>query len=1186
MKRKQLVAWVLTAVMTVSALPGNVFAEAVTDAEPVAEEVVLAGDAAVELPAQEEDVLFEDSAAAVEGAADFTDILEADVEAAGDAAGAAVGEDVLQFDEAVSVEADDAQAQLPGSEADQLQAELTGADADAALAEAVQAAGEEAQAVETAAGDAAQADTLQVELPGGDDELPLEDGFAVWEEPAAEGAPEDQPIESVAEVETEAAQVAGDAAQVAGDAAQAEGDAAQVEGEAAQVAGDAAPAEGESAVEFETETFTEEAEALFEETQEEPDASQELAANEYTVKFDANGGTWKSGYETTYAEAKTVEENDYLYVPDDYELERSGYKLLGWSEAKDGTVVCDAGNAYYPAKNVTLYAKWEKLLTVKYDVNGGTWDSYYEDDYGTAKQVAKGDETYIPGTYVANRAGYKLLGWTTVKDTGAVLEEYSYYTVNADVTFYAKWEKLLTVKFDVNGGAWTDDYYKEQYSKAQSMEKGETLWLPSSYNLERTGYKMAGWTLTKDTGAVISNSEYTVTKDVTFYAKWEKLYVVKFDPNGGTWKSGINYKDVRYVEKGEEIYLPSDYALERKGYILKGWTRIKDSGAILDDEDYVIASDETFYAKWAKASTIKFNANGGTWTSDYDKTRYTAGVLTENGTEVYLPSSYALERKGYILKGWTLKKNKGSVLDEYTATKNVTLYAKWAKAYTITFNAGKGYFGSKKSKTYKIQWESGRAIGYALTDSDYYPVNGKQSFAGWYKDAKLKKPAKKSDIIKKNTTYYAKWYTKSYKITVTNLKGASYHNRATDDYVDSEKSTANSYSFYIAQGDSIGSLYAYKNGAEAYFYFDKACKEKPFYSSYIPTKNTTVYAKFITQINIKWDANGGHARYNSNTTTGTISSDKNLMCEDMPEVERNGYYFIGWVDTAKPKKILPASHVFTKDTTIKAKWAKAIHITLKANGGNFGSDQNKITKYEFDMKAKTRIGSAKTYISFPYRKGYTLTGWKSSVTKKTVKDLYSQKPAKSTTYTAVWKKIASGSKVKVTLMGEAGSIYKYDVGDEYSTYVAKKVVEVEKNITYGKSVLSGSEHDEPSKKLSFAGWSLKKNGKVLDVNYKFTKAVTLYPVWNKRKPPVRVVLVTNGGAIDKIPSNRPNTYWSVSSANNNGITFNLPTAKNMEREGYKLAGWYTDYKLKKKIANPAKFKTSKTCYVYAKWTKK
>ena len=62
---------------------------------------------------------------------------------------------------------------------------------------------------------------------------------------------------------------------------------------------------------------------------------------------------------TTYWKA-----SEYRYV-----AVRDGYQLTGWTETKDGTETVD--NYYKPTEDVTLYAKWSKLYSIKFDLNGG-----------------------------------------------------------------------------------------------------------------------------------------------------------------------------------------------------------------------------------------------------------------------------------------------------------------------------------------------------------------------------------------------------------------------------------------------------------------------------------------------------------------------------------------------------------------------------------------------------------------------------------------------------------------------------------------------------------------------------------------------------------------------------------------------------------------------------------------------
>lgn len=813
--------------------------------------------------------------------------------------------------------------------------------------------------------------------------------------------------------------------------------------------------------------------------------------------------------------AETAEEAETAVPEEDAVDEQFAAEETEPAAAEDGFAEMDAaagaateavaGETPAPEEAAEAARKSSASYKVSFDLNGGALadrDFSYKDLYTNGRQVSDGDSVYIPTIYSYNeeeeptviRTGYRFDGWTEVKD-GTDLVSGSYYPTK-DTVLYAKWTRVFTVKFNLAGGKWKDDYYSEQYGNGKRGEKGTTLYLPSSYYVERSGYEFQGWSETQN-GTVLSGSNYTFAKDVTLYAKWEKLY------------------------------------------------------------------------------TIKFDTNGGVWTSDYYAESYGSGVQEKLNETTYLPGSYTISRSGYIFKGWTMSRNAGTILNgSYKVTKNLTLYASWAKSYKVTFNAGSGYFGTDTKATRKVlEVEAGENIGNYIEYSEYTPQKGSYVFLGWYKDIKFTSPVKKSDTITKNITYYARWQSKSYKITVTNLKGASYHNRATGEYIYGDKSTANSYAFYIAQGDSIGSIYAYKDGTNARFFFDKTCKTKPYYDEFVPTGNTTVYAKWDTEVTITWNANGG--KDYSGKSSGKVTSKKGLMCEDLPDsLTKAGYYFVGWYDTANASKILPASHVFTKNTTVKAKWAKGIKITFKPNGGTFP----KGVRSAIYIKVKTKIGSEAPWSVT--KSGYKLKGWKNSVTGKVVTNLHNEAPAKATTYTAVWVKAATTTAtVTVTLQADAGSIYDWN----NRKYVTKFSVKVPKNATLASTEIYSHEpaHDEAFKHLYVGGWSLKKGGTSISAGYKFTKNITLYPVWKKRTG-LTVALVTNGGAVDKDPDNDPIIYGLVKS----GSTISLPTGSHIEREGYTFVGWCLDAALTKKISNPAKFKVTSNRYLYAKWKKK
>ena len=948
--------------------------------------------------------------------------------------------------------------------------------------------------------------------------------------------------------------------------------------------------------------------------------------DQYFVKFDLNGGMLAEELETAdistyqmYKDGAAVyREYDYLYLEKTFYFNnesfpvaiRDHYVFDGWTETKDGEETVD--EYYSPSKDITLYAKWKEAFVVKFDLNGGTLaDELETADFGIYKMltdgatVAKGDLIYLKEEFwhdydpasvpVAKRNGYVLSGWTETKD-GKEKADFSYYP-SKDITLYARWKKLHTVKFDLNGGTITEelkidnaDAY-EMFTDGVSVVEGDDVhirteyWYDSKYipAAKRDGYYLDGWTETKD-GEETIDDYYYPSKDITLYAKWIKTHTVTFDLNGGTLADDLEtedeelykmYKDGTAVVVGDSVYLDIDYwdgyqlktPIIRDGYRLTGWTETKD-GPTPVDILYKPTKDIKLYAKWVKVYTITFVVNGGTWAGDYYQREYGNGYVAEKDEHFYLPDSNKLKRSGYGLSGWTTTKDGTAVLDrEYIVTKDITLYAKWVKTCKVTFDAGEGYFGSNTStKTKVLEIGTGRDIGYYLDHDSYIPHNGSKVFLGWYKDSELNTPVKKSDTITEDITYYAKYETKVYKITVTNLKGAEYTNRATGKYISESESTAESYSFYIYQGDGIGSLRAYKNDENALFFFDQECKTRPFYRTYVPTWNMTVYAKWNTEVTITWDAAGG--QNSRGESTGTVTSKKNLMCENLPtRLTKAGYYFVGWYDEADAsKKTLPASHVFKRDTKIKAKWAAGIKITFKSGGGTFTPEGDPVIY----IKAKTSVGEGMNFSI--KRTGYTLTGWKSSATGKVVTSIYDEKPASATTYTAVW--IADSDAVNVTLMAGDGSLYD---GDN-DRYVTKLVVKVLKNSTFsGTYFLRYLEHDEPYKDLIVSGWSLSMNGSKLPGSYTFTKDVTLYPLWRKDGY-INIALVTNGGVIDNDPDNDPKVYRSAKNR-----AFKLPGASNMEREGYTFLGWYTDPAFKTKVSDPDSFKTKTSCYLYAKW---
>lgn len=107
---------------------------------------------------------------------------------------------------------------------------------------------------------------------------------------------------------------------------------------------------------------------------------------------------------------------------------KTGYKFLGWSEnSKAQTASLTSQSTKMILKNTTLYAVWEKLLTVSYH-DGDSADNVY---------CENGDQIILKTVL---KEGYDFIGWT---ENGSATLLTNRITVTKDMDLYPKWEKNI-----------------------------------------------------------------------------------------------------------------------------------------------------------------------------------------------------------------------------------------------------------------------------------------------------------------------------------------------------------------------------------------------------------------------------------------------------------------------------------------------------------------------------------------------------------------------------------------------------------------------------------------------------------------------------------------------------------------------------------------------------------------------
>ena len=102
---------------------------------------------------------------------------------------------------------------------------------------------------------------------------------------------------------------------------------------------------------------------------------------------------------------------------------------------------------------------------------------------------------------------------------------------------------------------------------------------------------------------------------------------------------------------------------------------------------------------------------------------------------------------GYVFKGWYLDKGFNEYVRTLEAVDNITVYAKWAKIHTVSFDTLEGTTIDSQ------RVEDGKIATEPLTN----PTKTGFYFDGWYSDSEYKKAFDFYQEIKADTTIYAKW---------------------------------------------------------------------------------------------------------------------------------------------------------------------------------------------------------------------------------------------------------------------------------------------------------------------------------------------------------------------------------------------------------------------------------------------
>jgi uncharacterized repeat protein (TIGR02543 family) len=254
--------------------------------------------------------------------------------------------------------------------------------------------------------------------------------------------------------------------------------------------------------------------------------------------------------------------------------------------------------------------------TVTFDANEAT---------GTppaTRTVNAGSVISLPNKEGLSKGSDIFAGWSESPNGGTIYPPLASVTVTGDMVFYAQWldssTPQYTVTFNANGAT------TGAPPASQTVYSGISITVPSQGTLAYSGKKFGGWnTLSNGGGANYpAGATYTVTENVTLYAKWQSeiQYTVTYNANGG----GTSPQAVT-VDPQTIITLAGQGSMGSQGKTFTGWnTNANGSGTPYEAESqYSVTGNITFYAQWESTPIIP---QGQTFVEKLEYIRSAAGA--------------------------------------------------------------------------------------------------------------------------------------------------------------------------------------------------------------------------------------------------------------------------------------------------------------------------------------------------------------------------------------------------------------------------------------------------------------------------------------------------------------------------------------------------------------------------------
>lgn len=833
----------------------------------------------------------------------------------------------------------------------------------------------------------------------------------------------------------------------------------------------------------------------------------------HTVTFNSN---YPSGTQTTKdvtvspKVGATIAETQKPTVgtsSDDFEIP-AGYTFGGWFTQANGgdEIVFDDGTNTSSATDVSsitdVYAHWVQNVTVTFHEN------YGQTENTTNKTISAGSSLKSSDIPTFTRADYAFKEWNTKADGSGTTysnTQLQAETISSNTDYYAMWtpenpDNAVTLTFSPTG-------CDAQVTPASmTVVRGDTIYayqMPTPTKTSATGdaYTFNGWYGAASESDTTDKAPFTLADNKTVYAHWtyagRDQVTVTFDYDGATSPTAPT---TITVGKGDSIGDAMPTTPVKTNYSFDKWVNTADNSDF--DKTTTVNSDITVKATYKSDITVNFNINDGTTPATPFATD--KGAPSKSYTAPSEPT-----RANYTFVGWNTKANGSgkfitaadyaTLNDVSTAaggTNPVELYAYWADApvtpgklpgnETPNDNGVKVTFDSNASGSASstvtdanpkyVYPHLGDALGTLMPEA---PTRTNYKFVGWntkadgsgttFTDATAittTLDGVTANGSKYNLVVYAQWdiadnVDANDKVTIT-----------FNDNKDGNGGT-NVKTVTIFKGDSLGydvtaptnKGYTFDNWYEGTVTGGSLSMTTTAFDKTKPiNSNTDYYAKWLSDITIRYDVNGGVGTYNDVVGAPTAN-----YTDPAQNPTKTNYVFIGW--NTKPNGagnfVTSAKYPTLNDVSLAAQGSEAsapTTVTLYAYwaaanvnpGGNVIPDdipKNNGVKVTFDSnvtgnKTNAAVTDANPKYVYPYlgdalgnmmpneptRTHYVFKGWNtkadgSGVTvdsttkidratlKDALKEIAGTKTAYETTLYAQWDidpSVPTSDKVNVT----------------------------------------------------------------------------------------------------------------------------------------------------------------------------